>query len=240
MMHLSNHQTQTMTRGKNTCKILKEIRRQIAEANDIEYVTSECRFKGDCLGTCPKCEAELRYLEQQLRKRQLAGKLVNLAGISAGTLALLAPFAMQSQTTDKPMLTDDLTTHLAADTIIVKGVVLEGNGLQDSIKFREPLAGAIITNTRTGKGTVTDLDGHFKICVSKGDCLEISFIGCITQSIYVADSSPLEIILTDDGSIQWDDMPLVGAIGPQKEHLKIKETVNDSTKKIKVRKPKRR
>lgn len=47
-----------MARGKQTCKILKEIRRQIAEANDIEFVTSECRYKGDCLGTCPKCEAE--------------------------------------------------------------------------------------------------------------------------------------------------------------------------------------
>lgn len=42
-----------MARGKQTCKILKEIRRQIAEANDIEFVTSECRYKGDCLGTCP-------------------------------------------------------------------------------------------------------------------------------------------------------------------------------------------
>ena len=75
-----------MARGKQTCKILKEIRRQIAEANDIEFVTSECRYKGDCLGTCPKCEPEVRYLEQQLRKRQLAGKLVNLAGISAGAI----------------------------------------------------------------------------------------------------------------------------------------------------------
>ncbi len=51
-----------MARGKQTCKILKEIRRQIAEANGIEFVTSECRYKGDCLGTCPKCEAEVRYL----------------------------------------------------------------------------------------------------------------------------------------------------------------------------------
>lgn len=63
-----------MARGKQTCKILKEIRRQIAEANDIEFVTSECRYKGDCLGTCPKCEAEVRYLEQQLHSRSLAGK----------------------------------------------------------------------------------------------------------------------------------------------------------------------
>ncbi len=63
-----------MARGKQTCKILKEIRRQIAEANSIEFVTSECRLKGDCLGTCPKCEAEVRYLEQQLRARSLTGK----------------------------------------------------------------------------------------------------------------------------------------------------------------------
>ena len=66
-----------------TCRILKEIRRQIAEANDIEYVTSECRYQGDCAGTCPKCEAEVRYLESRLAARQLAGKAVALAGISA-------------------------------------------------------------------------------------------------------------------------------------------------------------
>ena len=77
-----------MARGKQTCKILKEIRRQIAEANDIDFVTSECRYKGDCLGTCPKCEAEVRYLEQQLRARSLAGKTVALAGISAGMILM--------------------------------------------------------------------------------------------------------------------------------------------------------
>ena len=77
-----------MARGKQTCKILKEIRRQIAEANGIDFVTSECRYKGDCLGTCPKCEAEVRYLEQQLRVRSLAGKAIALAGISAGMILM--------------------------------------------------------------------------------------------------------------------------------------------------------
>lgn len=72
-----------MTRGKQTCRILKEIRRRIAEANDIEYVTSECRYKGECKGTCPRCEAEVRYLEQQLALRRIAGKAVILAGITA-------------------------------------------------------------------------------------------------------------------------------------------------------------
>lgn len=48
-----------MARGKQTCKILKEIRRQIAEANDIEFITSECQYQGDCLGTCPN--AKLKF-----------------------------------------------------------------------------------------------------------------------------------------------------------------------------------
>ena len=77
-----------MAKGKRTCKILKEIRRQIAEANDIEFVVEECQYKGDCLGTCPKCEAEVRYLEEQLHQRQLLGKAAMVAGISVGMFTL--------------------------------------------------------------------------------------------------------------------------------------------------------
>ena len=73
-----------MTRGKRTCKILKEIRQQIADNNDIEYVTSECHFQGECTGTCPKCEAEVKYLENELNKRKQLGKAVAIAGISLG------------------------------------------------------------------------------------------------------------------------------------------------------------
>ncbi|NLI37001.1 MAG: energy transducer TonB [Bacteroidales bacterium] len=79
-----------MKRGKQTCRILKEIRKQIADANDIEFITSECQFKGDCLGTCPKCESEVHYLEQQLKHRQMLGKAITLFGLSAGAIALNA------------------------------------------------------------------------------------------------------------------------------------------------------
>ncbi len=77
-----------MKRGKQTCRILKDIRRQIAEANDIKFITSECQYQGDCLGTCPKCEAEVRYLEQQLERKRMAGKVVTILGISAGLVAM--------------------------------------------------------------------------------------------------------------------------------------------------------
>ena len=69
--------------GKNKCKVLKDIRREIARNNDIELITSECTYQGDCSGTCPKCEAELRYLEQELDKRQRNGKALAVAGIAA-------------------------------------------------------------------------------------------------------------------------------------------------------------
>ena len=71
-----------MFKGKRTCKILKEIRRQIAENNDIEFITSECKHQGDCLGTCPKCEAEVRYLERELEKRQKLGRTIAVAGLA--------------------------------------------------------------------------------------------------------------------------------------------------------------
>ena len=75
--------------GKEKCKILKEIRRQIAQENDIDLIIKECTYKGECRGTCPRCESEVRYLEKALERRRMLHKRVAVAGISAGiTLAL--------------------------------------------------------------------------------------------------------------------------------------------------------
>lgn len=76
-------------KGKAKCKALKEIRRQIAETNDIPYAVSQCTYQGDCKGTCPKCEAELKYLERELAIRQSLGKAVAVTGISVGVCASL-------------------------------------------------------------------------------------------------------------------------------------------------------
>ena len=70
--------------GKEKCRILKEIRQKIADENDIAYVTRECTYQGDCRGTCPKCESELRYLEKQLAARAAAGKRIAIAALCAG------------------------------------------------------------------------------------------------------------------------------------------------------------
>ena len=75
--------------GKKKCRILREIRQKIADENDIPFVTEECRYKEDCKGTCPKCEAELRYLEQQLEKRRAVGKTVTVSALALSVAASL-------------------------------------------------------------------------------------------------------------------------------------------------------
>ena len=69
--------------GKEKCRILKEIRAEIAKANNIEWVVSECKHQGNCKGTCPKCEQEVRQLEAALARREALGKTVAVVGISA-------------------------------------------------------------------------------------------------------------------------------------------------------------
>lgn len=79
-----------VTRGRNICNTLKAIRKQIADANGIDYSPEECNYKGECMGTCPKCEQDVRDLEHELHLRQMAGKAIKVAGIAAGLVAMTA------------------------------------------------------------------------------------------------------------------------------------------------------
>ncbi len=109
-----------MAKGKQTCKILKEIRKQIAAENDIKLVVEECTYQGDCRGTCPKCEAEVRYLERELEKRQRMGKAAVVAGLSVGLLG--ASQVALAQTPDTLKMD---TIEKAAEDVEIYGMVEE-------------------------------------------------------------------------------------------------------------------
>ena len=132
-----------MAKGKQTCKILKEIRKQIAAENDIEFVTSECTHKGDCRGTCPKCEAEVRYLEHELEKRQRLGKAAIFAGMTIGT-AITAAGCGPLAPTPNGMMEHPRDTIVVADTIrndsVEEPTLLEGDVMapvSDTMKAEE-------------------------------------------------------------------------------------------------------
>lgn len=107
--------------GKAKCKILKEIRQKIADENDIPYVTRECTYQGDCSGTCPRCESELRYLERELEARRRIGKQVAVTALCTGISLSVAGCTVPGQEAGsghKPRPTYSRDDELEGETTI--------------------------------------------------------------------------------------------------------------------------
>lgn len=64
--------------GKEVCKRLKAYRIDLAKANGIDFKPKECNFEGKCPGYCPACDEEIRYLENELRKKAENGETIKL------------------------------------------------------------------------------------------------------------------------------------------------------------------
>ena len=83
-------------KGKQICSYLKSVRREVAAANGIDLEIPDCTFEGECPGTCPRCEAEVRQLEQALSQRQSLSQKVAFVGVAMG-LALSGVSVAQAQ-----------------------------------------------------------------------------------------------------------------------------------------------
>ena len=181
-----------MAKGKSTCKLLKSIRQQIADANGISYQPKECQHKGDCAGTCPACEEEIRYLERELKARKGNGFGMKVAGIAAGICATVMPMTAAAQavksdsTANPPVQTAkkapievvDLSDGCASP-VIVRGMVIDEEN-------KEPVIGAGVFIDGTNKGIATDIDGQFALKVPSATSLVISYIGCKDKKVRVS------------------------------------------------------
>ncbi len=144
--------------GKEKCRILKQIRAEIARQNDIEWVVSECKHQGNCRGTCPRCEYEVRQLEEALARREALGKRVAVVGISAGIALSVSGCANPFQEIEGDMLPPESETEqvevlggkpMAApesETEILDGEVLMGDPVlppesEEMTETWEPLEG---------------------------------------------------------------------------------------------------
>jgi len=181
-----------MTKGKSTCKLLKDIRQQIADANGISYQPKECHYEGECAGTCPACEEEIRYLERELKARKGNGFGMKVAGIAAGICATVMPMTAAAQgvkpdstanppvqTTKKaPIKVVDLSDGCASP-VVVRGMVIDAEG-------KEPVIGASVVIDGTNKGVATNVDGQFALKLPPDTSLVISYIGCKDKKVYVS------------------------------------------------------
>ncbi|MCQ2280687.1 MAG: energy transducer TonB [Bacteroidales bacterium] len=107
--------------GKNICKYLKGVRRQIAETNGIELEIPECTFEGECSGTCPRCEAEVKYLEKKLTERRTLAKKIAIIGVAAGMSIAATPDAT-AQVASDTLQDIEMTDSLANEELPVGGL----------------------------------------------------------------------------------------------------------------------
>lgn len=124
-----------MKRGKYICGQLKAIRRTIAKENNIPLEIPECTYEGECRGTCPRCEAEVQYLENELARRAKLGITATVAGVAMSLTACgggdsvmpipnadTTPLPIADTTT--PTMTDTLAPKPNFDFPIVGGIMV--------------------------------------------------------------------------------------------------------------------
>lgn len=113
-----------------------------------------------------------------------------------------------------------ITTNMiyAQNTINISGRVSSSIG--------EPMIGASIMVKGTTNGTITDLDGNFRIETSPTATLIISYVGYVTQEVQIAGRKSINIILKDDTGL-LEEIVVVG-YGTQK-----KETLTGSVTSVK-------
>ena len=201
-----------MGTGKEVCLILKGIRQKIADANGISYQPKECHHKGDCTGTCPVCEEEIRYLEGELKARKGNGFGMKVAGIAAGICATVMPMTAAAQavksdsTANRPVHTakkgDVKVVDLSdgcASPVIVRGMVIDAED-------KEPVIGASVVIDGTNKGVATNVDGQFALKLPPDTSLVISYIGCKDKKVRVSSllsSDNNVIMLEEDEAIDF-------------------------------------
>ncbi|MBF1618838.1 carboxypeptidase-like regulatory domain-containing protein [Prevotella sp.] len=198
-----------MEEGKAICKVLKEVRQRIAKENGISYKPVECHHEGECSGTCPGCEKEIRYLEEQLRNKQRGGLGLKVAGIAAGVCVTVLPMAAMVQTESKisleanPQLIKqdsikvvDLTNG-NPDAVLLRGQVLDK-------ETKDSLLGAVVmlkdSIDPNGLGTCTNVDGWYAVKALPTDTLEAGFVGYHKTFVTVK-----ELLATKDKTIYLEE-----------------------------------
>ncbi len=206
-----------MFRGKETCKILKQIRQNIASENDIPLVVEECHYKGECRGTCPRCEAELVYLERELMKRRTMGKKLVLASLSAGLS--WTPMAAAENIQVNEVTTQQDTTQNDGRTILIKGTIEDSEG---------PIYGATVMIQGTTKSVVADFDGKYSIYVKRGDVLEFSCVGYekVVKRVDKIKSSRINVVMKPEEFPS--EIVVVGYVGKTSNDTLFGEFDNNS------------
>lgn len=101
------------------------------------------------------------------------------------------------------------------EPVKAKGTIVDNTG--------EPLIGVNVQIKGTSTGTITDIDGNFALNASKGDVLDISYIGYAPQAITIVNAEPLKIVMGEDTKVL--DEVVITALGIKREQKALSYNV---------------
>ncbi len=161
---------------------LEEVLAQIEETAQVKFVFSSRLIQSD------------RTVTIQANKQKLASVLEKL----------LQPMRISYQVNGNKI-------------ILVRGQLgqLEGASLDETITGKvtdaqgEALPGVGVAIKGTTRGTVTGVDGSFKISAEKGESLVFSFVGFVTKEVRIVDNKPLQVVLQESLSV-LDEVVVTG------------------------------
>ncbi|WP_066224608.1 SusC/RagA family TonB-linked outer membrane protein [Formosa haliotis] len=119
-----------------------------------------------------------------------------------------------------------LNTALFAQDL-VSGVVSDENEV--------PIPGVNVLIVGTTKGASTDFDGKYELLVEKGDILQFSYLGYVTQVITATGNQVINVVLKEDLS-ELDEVVVIGYGTQKKSHVTgaVSKVVNDDLDQIAV------
>ena len=105
-----------------------------------------------------------------------------------------------------------ITTGAFAQTKVIEGIVTNTNG--------ETIVGASVVLKGTMNGTITGVDGDYKINVDPqtGSILVFSFVGMKTQEVAISDRSVIDVTLEDD-ALNIEGVVVLGYGSQQKKDV---------------------
>ena len=211
-----------MNHGKSICNELKAVRRRIADENDIPLQQEECHYEGECEGTCPHCEAELKYIEDSLASRISKGNVAKVAGLA---LCLAACSPQQDFPFSGPSKRLEGKPAVRIDTITVKGRLQDG-------RTKEPMPfGSVVfrRDSMTVESVMADVEGHFELTLPRGEYdMEVALPGYIPylKTVMVSPADSIDTIELDP--VLQVPEPLMGIVP-----VKVKDP-DDSTQQMEV------
>ena len=119
-------------------------------------------------------------------------------------LSLLFAGMMWMPLTAGAVTTNGHATSVAPDDQTISGTVEDANG---------PMIGATVKVVGSSAGTVTDIDGNFKVKCKPGDMLEISYIGFATKQVKAKQG--MKVLMEEDKTLL--DEVVVTALGIKRD-----------------------